>query len=163
MTFQDSYLGQLRAQVGSRPLIAVGGRVLIEDDKGRFLIIQRADDGLWGLPGGSMELGETLLDVVHREAKEEANATIRDVTVFGLSSDPEIESHTYPNGDQIQSVSLLVHGFLAQKAVMPDQRETVAIDFVAPEEIDMARFVLPERRTFALWWAYQETGQFQLV
>ncbi|MCP4208737.1 MAG: NUDIX domain-containing protein [Shimia sp.] len=163
MTFEQSYLGQLRAQVGSRPLIAVGGRVLIEDDKGRFLIIQRADDGLWGLPGGSMELGETLLDVVHREAFEETNAKLRDVTVFGLSSDPEIESHTYPNGYQIQSVSLLVHGFLVDKEVAPDQSETVAVKFVTPEQIDMARFVLPERRTFALWQAYQASGHFQIV
>lgn len=150
MSFEQSYLGQLRALVGQRRLSSVGARVLIEHDTGRFLTIKRSDDGLWGIPGGGKELGETMLDVVHREAWEEARAKLRDVTPFGLSTDPEEENHTYPNGDQIQSVSLMTHAYLTNGDVASDQIETVDLRFASMDEIADLPFVKPERRIFEL-------------
>ncbi|MGL5009281.1 MAG: NUDIX domain-containing protein [Paracoccaceae bacterium] len=163
MSFADSYLGGLRKLVGPRPLIAVGARVLIEDGAGRFLIIRRSDTGQWGLPGGSMELGEDLLAVVHREAFEEANVTLRDVTAFGLSSDPVIERHVYPNGDVVQNVSLLAHGFIAEGPVRANDGEATDFRFVFIDEIDEMRFAKTEYPTFGHWRRYVETGRFQLV
>lgn len=163
MRFQDSYLGQLRARVGSRPLLAVGARMLIEDDQGRFLTLRRADDGKWGLPGGAMELGESLPDVVHREALEEVGVTLRDVTVFGLSSDPKIECHRYPNGDEVQNVSLLAHAFVAEGQVCSADNESHEVRFVRFEDIDPVSFVIPEYPTFARWQAFCRTSVFQIV
>lgn len=156
MSFADSYLGQLRAQVGSRLLLAVGARVLIEDDQGRFLILRRADDGKWGLPGGSMELGESLTDVVHREALEEVGVTLRDVSAFGLSSDPNVERHLYPNGDEVQNVSLLVHGFVAKGAARSADHESLEVRFAHVDEIDPASFVVTEYPTFGHWCAFRD-------
>ena len=163
MQFSDSYLGQLRALVGNRRLLAVGARVLIENDMGRFLIIKRTDSGHWGLPGGSMELGESLMDVVFREAMEEANASLERVTPFGLSSDPNIEKHTYPNGDQLQNISLLAHGYLANSDYAPDGAEVSKIRFVRYEEIDPDSFVATEYPTFSHWQSFKDTGTFQIV
>jgi len=143
--FSQSYLGQLRAQVGARPLLAVGARVLIEDASGRFLLVRRTDNGLWGLPGGAMELGESLMDVVHREAHEEAHARLRDVTAFGISSDPQVEQHIYPNGDRVHTV------------------EVSEIRFAHLDEVDRARFVATEYPTFGHWRRFVETGCFQVV
>jgi ADP-ribose pyrophosphatase YjhB (NUDIX family) len=36
-----------------------GADALILDDEGRVLLVRRADDGLWAMPGGWAELGET--------------------------------------------------------------------------------------------------------
>ncbi len=163
LQFSESYLGQLRALVGNRRLLAVGARVLIEDDMGRFLIIKRTDSGHWGLPGGSMELGESLMDVVFREAMEEANASLERVTPFGLSSDPNIEQHTYPNGDQLQNISLLAHGYLANSDYAPDGAEVSKIRFVRYEEIDRDSFVATEYPTFSHWQSFKDTGTFQIV
>ena len=163
LQFSDSYLGQLRALVGNRRLLAVGARVLIENDMGRFLIIKRTDSGHWGLPGGSMELGESLMDVVFREAMEEANASLERVTPFGLSSDPNIEKHTYPNGDQLQNISLLAHGYLANSDYAPDGAEVSKIRFVRYEEIDPDSFVATEYPTFSHWQSFKDTGTFQIV
>ncbi|HEX6969579.1 MAG TPA: NUDIX domain-containing protein [Micromonosporaceae bacterium] len=57
--------------------IAVGGSALITDDQGRILLQQRADSGNWALPGGAMNIGETLAQAVIREVKEESAWTSR--------------------------------------------------------------------------------------
>jgi ADP-ribose pyrophosphatase YjhB (NUDIX family) len=163
LSFSESYLGQLRALTGPIPLLAVGARVLIEDDAGRFLIIRRADSGDWGLPGGSMEIGESLMDVVFREAREEANAALRDVTAFGLSSNPRIENHIYPNGDQVQNISLLAHGYLANDDYAPADGEATEVAFARFDDIDEASFVATEYPTFRHWQAFKATGRFQIV
>ena len=60
------------------PVVGVGG-VVVRD--GKALIVKRAHEprkGEWSLPGGLLELGESLQDAVRREIKEE---TALDVTV----------------------------------------------------------------------------------
>ena len=60
------------------PVVGVGGVVV---RNGRALIVKRAHEprkGEWSLPGGLLELGESLQDAVRREIKEE---TALDVTV----------------------------------------------------------------------------------
>lgn len=163
MSFSESYLGRLRAFTGPIPLLAVGARVLIEDKKGRFLILRRSDSGNWGLPGGSMEVGESLMDVVFREAKEEANARLRNVTAFGLSSNPKIEHHTYPNGDQVQNVSLLAHAFLVNDDCFPSDGEATELAFVDAAAIRERDFVATEYPTFRHWQEFKRTGSFQIV
>lgn len=163
MGFSDSYLGKLRAAVGTTPLIAVGVRVLVENDHGAFLTIKRSDDGLWGLPGGSMELGESLLDTVHREAFEEANVTLRSVTPFALSSDPAFERHTYPNGDILQIVSLIAHGYADNADIKSNDGEATDFRFSVEADIDTGTFVRTEAPVFGLWRKFCETGQFQIV
>ena len=53
------YIEELRALVGSRPLILPGASVLVVDARGHILLQRRADSGLWGIPGGMMEPGES--------------------------------------------------------------------------------------------------------
>jgi ADP-ribose pyrophosphatase YjhB (NUDIX family) len=60
-----------------RPLVGVGG-VIIED--GRALLIRRGSEpllGEWSIPGGSLELGETLEEGVARELREETGLEVR--------------------------------------------------------------------------------------
>ena len=163
MSFSDSYLGRLRAAMGSVPLISVGVRVLVENGDGAFLLIKRSDDGKWGLPGGAMELGESLLDAVHREAFEEANVTLRSVTPFALSSDPVIERHTYPNGDVAQYVSMIAHGYADGGDLKSNDGEAIDFRFSAVDDIDTASFVATELPVFGYWRRFRETGQFQIV
>ncbi len=59
------------------PRVAVGALVL---DRGRLLVVERANppaEGVWALPGGSVELGETLAEAVEREVLEETGVVVR--------------------------------------------------------------------------------------
>ncbi|HYL10480.1 MAG TPA: NUDIX hydrolase [Candidatus Acidoferrales bacterium] len=60
-----------------RPVVGVGG-VVIED--GRTLLIRRGNEplkGQWSIPGGTLELGETLVEGVARELLEETGLEVR--------------------------------------------------------------------------------------
>ena len=61
----------------TQPVIAVGA-VLVKD--GKVLIIKRGHpprQGEWSLPGGRVELGESLIDAVRREIKEETGLEVQ--------------------------------------------------------------------------------------
>jgi 8-oxo-dGTP diphosphatase len=60
-----------------RPVVGVGGVVIAE---GRALLIRRGHpplEGEWSIPGGTLEVGETLLDAVRRELAEETGIEVR--------------------------------------------------------------------------------------
>lgn len=60
-----------------KPQVAVGA-IVIKD--GRVLLVKRSQppsEGLWAIPGGRVELGETLKQAAEREIIEETGLTIR--------------------------------------------------------------------------------------
>lgn len=63
--------------------------VFVQDEAGRVLLVQRSDNGLWALPGGGMEIGETLAGAAEREVLEETGYRVRVVDVIGIYSDPK--------------------------------------------------------------------------
>ena len=50
--------------------IKVGVGIFIIDDQGRILLERRKDCGMWGLPGGKIEPGESVMDAAVREVLE---------------------------------------------------------------------------------------------
>ena len=74
----------LRGDVLSRPTpFSVGDAAIIDDD-GRILLIQRADNHLWAMPGGALEVGETPAAGVEREAFEETGVRCRATALIGV-------------------------------------------------------------------------------
>ena len=59
----------------------VGAEAAVFDDDDRVLLLQRADDGTWGLPGGWVEPGESPAEAAVRETREETGL---DVELAGL-------------------------------------------------------------------------------
>jgi ADP-ribose pyrophosphatase YjhB (NUDIX family) len=60
---------------------------------GRILLCRRAIEpryGLWTLPAGFMENGETTVEAAAREAKEEANAQVDDLVLYGVFNLPHV-------------------------------------------------------------------------
>jgi 8-oxo-dGTP pyrophosphatase MutT (NUDIX family) len=100
------YIEELRQRIGHRPLIMVGATVLLRDQQGRLLMLRRTDNHCWGVPGGALELGETLEEVARRETFEETGLKLTDLTLFGVFSGPELY-YRYPSGDEVFNVSVV--------------------------------------------------------
>jgi 8-oxo-dGTP pyrophosphatase MutT (NUDIX family) len=98
-----SYILELRALVGHRPIICPGSTVLILDDQNRVLLQHRTDTKTWGTIGGSCELGDSLEETAIREALEEAEITVLGLEFLGMLSGKKY-FFEYPNGDQIYNV-----------------------------------------------------------
>jgi ADP-ribose pyrophosphatase YjhB (NUDIX family) len=64
------------------PITAAEGAVF--DERGRLLLIRRADDGLWALPGGLINPGETPAQATVREITEEAGLAVQADSLVGV-------------------------------------------------------------------------------
>lgn len=79
---------------------AVCGAV-VRDDSGQLLMIRRADDGSWGLPGGGVKAGETWQQATVRECLEETGWQIEVYGLLGVYSDPTSQLHHYRQGPYV--------------------------------------------------------------
>src|SRR5215831_5280283 len=67
-----------------RPIVGVGA-IIIESD--RILLVERGREplrGYWSLPGGALEVGETLAEAVRRETREETGLEIEPFSVVEI-------------------------------------------------------------------------------
>lgn len=96
------YISALRSKIGQDKFIHPAARILIENEEGEFLFIERKDNGQLGIPAGALEENETIEECIRREVKEETGLQIDQLELIGISSAPGNETVTYPNGDQIQ-------------------------------------------------------------
>jgi 8-oxo-dGTP pyrophosphatase MutT (NUDIX family) len=70
------------------------------------LLQRRSDNGLWGLPGGGVEPGESVSEAVVREVREETGLEVTPVRLVGVYSAPSLgQVVTYPDGNVIHYIS----------------------------------------------------------
>jgi len=91
--------------------LLVGVFAALRDSNGRLLLLQRSDLDMWCLPGGLLEVGESVSECAVRECAEEIGVEVEVGTLVGVYTDPKTHLFTYRNGDVKQYVSVI---FLAK-------------------------------------------------
>jgi ADP-ribose pyrophosphatase YjhB (NUDIX family) len=113
--------------------------------EGRLLLQQRADSGEWGLPGGSVEIGETVTDAIVREVREETGFEVTAGRLIGVYSDPRFQVVRYPDGRVWHYVNLCFDCALRGGEARPAPGETLAVEWFRPAALPSG-LVSPHRR-----------------
>ena len=91
----------------ARPLVQlVGAGVLCLNLAGEVLMVRRADNGQWDLPGGRVEPGEEVRAAALRELREETGLHVTEPELLGVFSGPDT-LHIYPDGNTVAWVTVL--------------------------------------------------------
>jgi ADP-ribose pyrophosphatase YjhB (NUDIX family) len=131
--------GDLSRVIGVRASVSA----VILDRQGRLLLQQRSDGGQWGLPGGSVEIGESLRDAVIREVREETGLAVVPRRVVGLYSSPALQVVRYPDGNAWHHVNVCFECRVL-RGTLTTCDETLALAWVTPRRLP--RTLLPNHR-----------------
>ncbi|MBO4650199.1 MAG: NUDIX hydrolase [Clostridiales bacterium] len=138
------YIMDLRKVLGHRPIIIAGAAVLFFNENNEILLHERADNGFWGYPGGSMEYGETFEDTAKREAFEESGLIADELEFFDTESGEETH-YIYPHGDEIYVAGIL---FICRKfhgEMKVQEEEVIQQRFFAEDELPSPMDPMNER------------------
>lgn len=128
---KKDYFDDPQAPIANSLVVAVA--VIIRDDPGSLLLIQRSDNGLWALPGGAQNIGETTQECAAREVYEETGYKVEIAGISGIYSDPRhvIE---YDDGEVRQEFSIVFRGrVIGGKA--RSSSESSSVIWTDPEEV----------------------------
>lgn len=121
--------------VGPRTQIRAGVAVIIRDGAGRILLEKRSDNGMWGVPGGRIEVGETVKEAALREVREETGLEIEITGLLGIYSDPSERIVTYPsNGDECHLIDIFLEASVVS-GTLSLSSESEALQFFDPKAL----------------------------
>lgn len=127
------YISELRKHIGHNPLICAGATVAVIKDK-QILLNLRSDTKTWGIPGGSLEIGETLEETAKRELKEETNLDCDNFTLLNVFSGNDFY-FKYPNGDELYSVIALFLADNFKGGLKITDDESIDLSFFSKSEL----------------------------
>ena len=94
------------AKIGATALLSPGAAAVIFDERReKVLLTQRADNGLWCLPGGGIDPGESAEETCIRETLEETGLEIQVIRLVGIYTSPNVIIE-YEDGNRWQSVGM---------------------------------------------------------
>jgi ADP-ribose pyrophosphatase YjhB (NUDIX family) len=125
--------------LGVRPSVSA----VIFDRRRRLLLQQRSDGGQWGLPGGSVEIGESVASAVAREVLEETGLVVAARRLVGVYSDPGYQIVRYPNGTVWHYVNVCFE-CVARGGTLTTCDETLALEWFALDALPAT--LLPNHR-----------------
>jgi ADP-ribose pyrophosphatase YjhB (NUDIX family) len=118
--------------LGIRPSVSA----VIFDRRRRLLLQQRSDGGQWGLPGGSVEIGESVRDAVRREVKEETGLIVSVRRLVGVYSEPARQVVRYPDGNVWHYINVCFECAVRGGALATSD-ETLALDYFPPRRLPL--------------------------
>jgi ADP-ribose pyrophosphatase YjhB (NUDIX family) len=113
--------------------LVVGSSAVVADSSGRILLQRRSDSGNWALPGGVMDIGETLAESAIREVREETGFDVRIERIIGIYSDPG-HVFAYDDGEVRQEFSICLACTITGGSLSVSS-ESTDVRFFAPEDI----------------------------
>lgn len=112
--------------------------VVVENDRGQFLLIRRSDNDNYALPGGAIDLGESMTQAAVREVKEETGIDCDVTGLVGIYSDPKHVILYTSNNEVRQEFSIVLTARKIAGEPTPSSESTEVVWVRASETADLA-------------------------
>ncbi|MCQ4081135.1 NUDIX domain-containing protein [Streptomyces sp. RB6PN25] len=106
--------------------------VVVLNERDEILMIRRSDNGNWAVPGGAMDLGESLPYTAVREVEEETGIRCEITGLVGIYTDPRHVILYTSNGECRQEFSV-VFTARAVSGIPTPSDESREVEWVSPE------------------------------
>jgi 8-oxo-dGTP pyrophosphatase MutT (NUDIX family) len=114
--------------------LVVAASAVVTDEQGRILLQRRRDNGLWALPGGGMELDDSLPGTAVREVKEETGLDVEITGLVGTYTDPR-HVIAYSDGEVRRQFNVCFTARITGGELAISD-ESTELRFIAPEEVE---------------------------
>ncbi|ASQ95856.1 NUDIX domain-containing protein [Streptomyces sp. 11-1-2] len=113
--------------------LVVAASAVVTDESGSILLQRRRDNDLWALPGGGMEMADSLPGAAVREVKEETGLDVEITGLVGTYTDPR-HVIAYTDGEVRRQFNVCFTARIVggQLAISDESTE---LRFVPPEEL----------------------------
>lgn len=139
-----------------KPAVAVA----VFDGLQRLLLVKRRDSGYWAMPGGTMELGDSVETCGHREVLEETGALIAINGVIGIYSDPQTII-AYSDGEVRREFSVLLAATSSTESLRRDD-ESTEVGWISRNDLSRYPMVPAQQRRIADALSYLDGGGVSL-
>ena len=109
--------------------------VVVINDQGEILLIRRSDNDNWAIPGGAIDLGESMSQAAIRETKEESGIDCEVTGLVGIYTDPKHVILYTSNGEARQEFSIVLTARPVGGKLTPSD-ESTEVRWVSTSEID---------------------------
>ncbi|MFJ1582157.1 NUDIX domain-containing protein [Streptomyces sp. NPDC088197] len=114
--------------------LVVAASAVVTDEQGRILLQRRRDNGLWALPGGGMEMTDSLPGTAVREVKEETGLDVEITGLVGTYTDPR-HVIAYTDGEVRRQFNVCFTARVTGGELAVSD-ESTEVRFVAAREVD---------------------------
>jgi len=134
-----------------RPVMGVGGVII---DNARTVLIRRGTEplrGEWSIPGGTIEIGETLDEAVQRELREETGLEVRVLELIELFDRIYLDQHSTAATDKKKPrFHYVIADYLCELTGGEPRAGSDVTDLALAREDELVRFHLTEKATSVL-------------
>jgi 8-oxo-dGTP pyrophosphatase MutT (NUDIX family) len=112
--------------------------VLVRDQAGRVLLLQRPDNRLWTIPTGAVKKGETVPAAAVRECQEETSLKVEITGLVGVFSTPD-HLIAYMKGNRLKEVRQPVNVCLHARPIggqLATTKEATKVAWVEPGDLE---------------------------
>jgi ADP-ribose pyrophosphatase YjhB (NUDIX family) len=97
-------------------------------------MVHKTDNDLWAVPGGAMDIGESIADAIVREVREETGLDVEVTGIIGIYTNPR-HVMAYDDGEVRQQFSVCFSTRLLGGTISTSS-ETSEVCFVDPAQLD---------------------------
>ena len=98
--------------------------VVVTNSSGEVLLIRRSDNQNWAVPGGAIDLGESMVQAAVRETKEETGVDCEITGLVGIYTDPKHVILYTSNGEVRQEFSIVLTARAVGGQLTPSSEST---------------------------------------